>query len=200
MELIFATNNKHKLSEIRNVIGDNYKIIGLSEAGIEGDIPEDYNTLEENAFQKANFIYEKYGGNCFADDTGLEVDALDGRPGVYSARYSRMGDIQFPELEANKGNIKKLLIELDTKELRTARFRTVIALILNERKYLFEGIVNGIILKQPSGSGGFGYDPVFQALGYKKSFAEMDIEQKNSISHRAIATRKLVEFLKTCTM
>lgn len=198
MELIFATNNQHKILEIKNAIGDYYKIISLSEAGIVEEIPEDFDTLEENASQKAQYIFDKYGGNCIADDTGLEVDALDGRPGVFSARYSKMGDIQFPEMETNQGNIKKLLIELENKEVRTARFRTVIALILNEREYLFEGIVNGSILLKASGSEGFGYDPVFQPTGYNKSFAEMDINEKNLISHRAIASRKLVDFLKTC--
>jgi len=200
MELIFATNNKHKLIEIRNVIGEQYKILGLSEAGISEEIPEDFESLEENALQKAKYIFDKYGGNCMADDTGLEVEALYGRPGVFSARYSRMGEIQFPELEPDQGNIKKLLIELENKKIRRARFRTVIALILEERKYLFEGIVNGVILQKPVGSEGFGYDPVFQAEGYHKSFAEMDIQEKNRISHRAIATRKLVEFLRTCNM
>ncbi len=197
MELIFATNNQHKLFEIKNAIGHSYLLKGLSEAGILEDIPEDYETLEENSLQKASYIYEKFKKNCFADDTGLEVEILNGRPGVFSARYSKMGSIQFPDMEANEGNIKKLLLELKDQKNRSARFRTIITLILNGEIYYFEGIVNGTILNSQSGKKGFGYDPIFCPNGMNKSFAEMDLVEKNRISHRAIASKKLVDFLNS---
>ncbi len=197
MELIFATNNPNKLFEIKNAIGEKYLLKGLIESGINEDIPEDFETLEENSLQKARHIFDKYGKNCFADDTGLEVTALNGSPGVYSARYARMGEIQFPELSPSEGNIKKLLLELKNQENRSASFRTIITLILNGKIYYFEGIVNGVILEAPSGEKGFGYDPVFCPDGGNQSFAEMDINEKNRISHRAIASKKLVGFLNT---
>ena len=142
MEIVFATNNLHKLEEIAALLGDNFRLIGLKDLNIDEDIPEDYATLEENASQKAWYIYEKTGRNCFADDTGLEVKALKGAPGVYSARYSRIGQLTFPEMEAAEGNIKKLLIEMEGEEKRQARFRTVIALVLEGREYQFEGVVD----------------------------------------------------------
>lgn len=196
MEFIFATNNPNKLFEIKNTLNKLHTVRGLKESGINTEIPEDFFTLKENAFQKAHFIFQKTGKNCFADDTGLEVDFLNGEPGVFSARYSRMGNIQFPKLQINEGNIKKLLLELEGQKNRKANFRTVVALILNGKTHYFEGIVNGTILTKPEGVKGFGYDPVFQPENYNISFAEMDISEKNKISHRAIAIQKLVHFLK----
>lgn len=194
-DLIFATNNSHKLAEIRTLISDRFRILSLRDEGIETQIPEDYETLPENALQKAGFIHNLTGKNCFADDTGLEVDALDGEPGVYSARYSRMGDLQFPDMDVTQGNIHKLLLKMRDVKDRTARFRTVIALVMNRREFLFEGIVEGEILRDPSGNQGFGYDPVFRPRGFTQSFAEMEMIRKNRISHRARAMSKLVEFL-----
>ena len=196
MELIFATQNKHKLEEISNLLGEPFKLKGLSDLAISEEIPEDHETLEENASQKAWYIYDKMGLSCFADDSGLEVDALDGRPGVYSARYSRMGDLVFPEMEAARGNIKKLLLEMEGITKRNARFRSVISLVLDGVEHQFEGVVSGKITPTPSGAKGFGYDPVFMPEGYDITFAEMDLSQKNRISHRARAVRSLVEFLK----
>jgi len=196
MEIVFATNNRHKVEEISALLGDHFQLLGLNDLQIEEEIPEDHDTLEENASQKARFIYNLTGRNCFADDTGLEVDALDGAPGVYSARYSRMGDPTFPEMEPAPGNIRKLLLKMNGVNDRSARFRTVISLILNGKEYQFEGVAEGAITQKPSGVKGFGYDPVFIPAGYDITFAEMDISVKNQISHRAKAVRQLVDFLK----
>jgi len=196
MEIVFATNNLHKLGEIGAMLSDRFKILGLQELNISEEIPEDHDTLEENASQKAWYIYRKTGRSCFADDTGLEVDSLGGAPGVYSARYSRIGSIVFPELPPAEGNIKKLLLEMEGVSDRSARFRTVIALILDGVEHRFEGVCEGIIAERPSGSEGFGYDPLFIPNRYTNSFAEMDMEEKNRISHRAKAVEALVQFLK----
>ncbi len=196
MEIVFATNNQHKLGEISAMLSDRYKILGLQELNISEEIPEDHDTLEENASQKAWYIFRKTGRSCFADDTGLEVDSLGGAPGVYSARYSRIGSIVFPELPPAEGNIKKLLLEMEGVSDRRARFRTVIALILDGVEHRFEGVCEGIIAEMPSGSEGFGYDPLFIPNRYANSFAEMDLEEKNRISHRAKAVEALVQFLK----
>lgn len=187
-ELIFATNNRHKLTEIQSIVGKNFTIKSLHEIGCTEDIPETAPTLEGNALLKAEFIYDKFGKNCFADDTGLEVEALDGRPGVFSARYATDGH----DFEAN---IDKVLDELTGVENRKARFRTVIALILDGSVHYFEGIVNGEIIAERKGVKGFGYDPVFLPDGYEQTFAEMPLAEKNKISHRARAVSKLVEFL-----
>jgi XTP/dITP diphosphohydrolase len=195
MELIFATNNKHKLLEIQQIVGAKIKIFGLNESGFEGEIPEDYDTIEKNSSQKAWYIFNSLKKSCFADDTGLEVEALGGGPGVYSARYSRMGDNKYSEMDITEGNICKLLDNLQTSENRIARFRTVISLILDGREFQFEGIVNGSILTEKSGEKGFGYDPVFLPDGHSKSFAQMNLKDKNKISHRSLAMTKLVRFL-----
>lgn len=186
--LIFATNNQHKVDEIRSVIGDRFEIITLKEAGIDIEIPEPHDTLEANATEKSRTIHLLTKQNCFSEDTGLEVDALNGEPGVKSARYAGDGrDFQ--------KNIDLLLYNLEGKTNRNARFRTVISLILNDREYFFEGICEGQIMKEQSGSGGFGYDPVFIPTGGKKSFAEMSMEEKNKFSHRQKAVTRLLSFL-----
>ena len=190
MELVFATNNQHKSFEINRLLGENHTVKSLPEIGFEGDVPETGKTLEENALQKARYIKTRLGTDCFADDTGLEIDALNGAPGVYSARYAG------PEKNSLK-NMEKVLRELKDCRNRKARFRTVIALILDNKELLFEGIVNGSILENPRGEKGFGYDPVFLPEGYTLSFAEMSLNEKNKISHRAIAVKKLVDYLKT---
>jgi len=187
-ELIFATNNLHKLSEIQSIVGKNFTIKSLQEIGCTEDIPETAPTLEGNALLKAQYIYDRFGKNCFADDTGLEVEALDGRPGVFSARYATDGH----DFEAN---IDKVLEELTGVENHKARFRTVIALILDGSVRYFEGIVNGKIISERKGVKGFGYDPVFLPDGHEQTFAEMPLDEKNKISHRARAVSKLVEFL-----
>ena len=192
MKIVFATNNQHKLEEIRSILGNKFEILSLSEIGCHEDIPETGNTLEENAVQKAEYIYEKYGLSCFADDTGLEVDALNGAPGVFSARYAG------GEGHDSEANMQKLLRELGENNNRKARFRTVIALILRGEKQeplLFEGIVNGTIAHEKHGSEGFGYDPIFIPDGYNQSFAELGLDIKNSISHRARAVKKLADWL-----
>ncbi len=191
-KIVFATNNPHKLQEIRDILKDDFEIISLKELGFEGDIPETGKTLKENASQKAHYIYDRYGVNCFADDTGLEVEALNGAPGVYSARYAG-------ENATYEDNVNKLLTELGDNPHRKAVFKTVISLILDDKEYFFEGNVNGIITREKHGAGGFGYDPVFLPDGYNQTFAEMPAELKNKISHRGKATEKLVEFLKTIT-
>lgn len=196
MDIVFATNNLHKLEEIGALLGERFRLIGLKELNINGDIPEDHLTLEENASQKAWYIYDLTGRDCFADDTGLEVDALKGAPGVYSARYSMIGHPTFPEMEPAEGNIRKLLFEMEGKNVRNARFRTVIALVLGGKEYQFEGVVDGRITEVPSGAKGFGYDPVFRPDGYEITFAEMDLALKNQISHRALAVAQLVQKLK----
>ncbi len=187
-ELIFATNNLHKLTEIQSIIGDHFVIKSLKQIGCNEAIPETAPTLEGNALIKAQYIFNKYGKNCFADDTGLEIEALDGRPGVFSARYATDGH----DFEAN---IDKVLEELTEAENRKARFRTVIVLILDGSVHYFEGIVNGEIIYERKGIKGFGYDPVFLPDGYDKTFAEMPLSEKNKISHRAQAVGKLVDFL-----
>ena len=195
MELIFATTNRHKLKEIGALLDERYKLLGLWDLGAAEEIPEDHDTLEENASQKAWHIYNKFNRSCFADDTGLEVNALNGAPGVYSARYARIGTLTFPEMEPASGNIKKLLLEMEGITQRQARFRTVISLVLNGTEYRFEGIVEGEITREPSGKDGFGYDPVFRPKGDSRTFAEMDLELKNKISHRARAVQELIQFL-----
>lgn len=187
-EIIFVTNNSHKLSEISAILKSKFRILSLKDIGFNENIPETANTLEGNAFLKANTIFKKFGKDCFADDTGLEVEDLNGEPGVYSARYA--GE----EGNANK-NTTKLLAALKTKSNRKAQFRTVISLILDGKEFQFEGIVKGEIASQKGGEKGFGYDPVFIPDGYTQTFAEMSAEEKNKISHRAIATQKLAEFL-----
>ncbi len=194
-EIIFATNNEHKLIEIRNLLKERYNVLGLKQKGIFREIPEDHFTLEENALQKAMFIYDHYGHNCFADDTGLEIDSLRGEPGVFSARYSITGDPVYPQMEITKGNIRKVLEKLSGQNNRNARFRSVIALVIDGKKFYFDGVVEGIITESPNGDDGFGYDPVFLPKGYDQTFAEMDLDEKNKISHRAIAVSKLVDFL-----
>ncbi|MCD4710230.1 MAG: RdgB/HAM1 family non-canonical purine NTP pyrophosphatase [Bacteroidales bacterium] len=196
MEIVFATNNLHKLEEINALLGEKYQLLGLSDLHITEEIPEDHETLEENASQKAWYIFNMTGRNCFADDTGLEVDALEGAPGVYSARYSRIGHPTFPEMEPAEGNIRKLLLKMEGTEERSARFRTVISLVLNGREHQFEGVVEGVMTQRPSGVRGFGYDPIFTPDGYEITFAEMDLSLKNQISHRARAVKQLVDFLK----
>ncbi len=188
MELVFATNNKHKLEEVQKLLGNNFNLLSLKDISFEGEIPEDYETLRENALQKARYIHDRFKTNCFADDTGLEIDFLKGAPGVYSARYAGPG-CTFDD------NINKVLNEMGYAENRKARFRTVIALILDKKEYFFEGVIDGKILKEKQGNEGFGYDPVFRPLGYEQSFAEMILEEKNKISHRGRATQKLIEFL-----
>lgn len=198
-ELIFATNNLHKLEEIREILYPEFSIRGLEESGIREEIPEDHETLMENAFQKAKYIFDKTGCDCFADDTGLEVKALGGAPGVYSARFSRTGFPVYPEMEVTAGNIRKLLELLQGASDRSAQFRTAICLIVGGTSHYFEGIVKGTILENPTGRMGFGYDPVFQPEGYKLSFAEMSLDRKNQISHRAKAVESLVAFLKSAS-
>lgn len=188
--LIFASNNKHKLEEIRNLLEGIVKIKSLKEIGLEGDIPETADTLEGNATQKAEWVYSRTGMDCFADDTGLEVEALNGEPGVYSARYAGE-NCSFAD------NVNKLLKALKGHSNRNARFRTAICLIENGEKKYFEGIVNGTITTIEAGNEGFGYDPIFLPEGHNKTFAEMALDIKNKISHRGRATQKLVEYLKS---
>ncbi|MBQ3148142.1 MAG: RdgB/HAM1 family non-canonical purine NTP pyrophosphatase [Alistipes sp.] len=188
MKLIFATNNAHKLREVSQVVGDRFTLLTPRECGITEDIPEDQPTLEGNALQKARYIYERTGIDCFADDTGLEVDALGGEPGVRSARYATDGH----DDEANK---RLLLQRLQGVENRAAQFRTAIALIIRGEEYLFEGVVRGEISHEEMGDGGFGYDPLFLPEGRAESFAQMSAEDKNAISHRGRAVRALAEFL-----
>lgn len=189
MKIVFATNNAHKLDEVRQVVGDKFALVSLRECGIVEDIPENEPTLEGNALAKARYIYERTGADCFADDTGLEVDALGGEPGVRSARYATDGH----DDEANK---RLLLERLQGVENRAAQFRTAVALIMGGKEYLFEGIVRGRIATEQLGEGGFGYDPLFIPEGYGRTFAQMSAEEKNAISHRGRAVRKLAEFLK----
>lgn len=189
MKLVFATNNKHKLDEVRKITSHHpVEIVSLAEINCFDDIPETADTLEGNALQKAHYIQEKFGLNCFADDTGLEVEALNNAPGVYSARYAGPG-------HDSEANMKKLLHEMEGKENRKARFRTVIALVWNGKTYTFDGIVNGTITTTKRGENGFGYDPIFIPEGYEQTFAELGDNIKNQISHRAKAVEKLDEFL-----
>lgn len=190
MELIFATNNNNKALEINSMTGDLWRIRSLSDIGFYEEVPETGNTLEENAIQKSRYIYDALGKDCFADDTGLEIEALDGAPGVYSARYAG------PEKDSMQ-NIQKVLEKMQGVQNRTARFRTVIALILKGELKLFEGTVNGTILETLRGEKGFGYDPVFKPEGYDLSFAEMSLSQKNKISHRGLAVNRLVDYLNS---
>ena len=188
-KLVFATNNAHKLEEIRAILGDKVEILSLNDINCHADIPETADTLQGNAALKAQYIYENYGLDCFADDTGLEVEALNGAPGIYSARYAG------GEGHDSEANMKKLLSEMQDKENRKARFRTVIYLIEGGKEHFFEGIVNGSIIRERKGGAGFGYDPVFIPDGYSETFAEMGNDEKNKISHRARAVQKLCEYL-----
>ena len=188
MKLVFATNNLHKLKEVQEMLSNSIEVLSLKDIGCFEDIEETEITLEGNAKLKADYITEKYGFDCFADDTGLEVEALDGDPGVYSARYAG-------EHGNAEKNMEKLLIELQNKSSRKAKFRTIIALNLRNKQYLFEGICEGEILNEKSGVKGFGYDPIFKPKNASCSFAEMNSEEKNIISHRGIAIQKLVNFL-----
>lgn len=186
---VFSTNNAHKLEEVRDILGEKMEVLSLKEIGCHDDIPETADTLEGNALQKARYIYERYHADCFADDTGLEVEALHGAPGVYSARYAGGNG------HDSEANMRKLLANMEGMENRKARFRTVFALIVNGKEHLFEGIVKGTILKTRRGTSGFGYDPIFVPEGHTETFAEMGNALKNQISHRAVATRKLCHFL-----
>ena len=204
--IVFATNNAHKLQEVRHILGDGVQVLSLRDIGCEADIPETGTTLEENARQKAQYIWQHYHCSVFADDTGLEVDALGGAPGVYSARYAAMDTVGAASHDS-EANMARLLRELGNNNNRRARFRTVIALILKKdscpcecnslkQEHLFEGIVEGEITRERSGSEGFGYDPIFRPDGYDQTFAELGAEVKDRISHRARATQKLAEFLR----
>lgn len=190
MELIFATHNKHKASEIKPLIPSFITLLSLDDVGVFGEIPETGNTIAANALQKARFVNDKLKRNCFADDTGLEVEALNGQPGVYSARYAGEG-------KSADDNMQKMLLELNGISNRKAVFKTIIAAIINGKEFLFEGAVNGAIALQKTGQHGFGYDPIFIPDGYNISFAQMTREQKNTISHRSIAVKKFVKFLET---
>lgn len=188
--LVFATNNKHKLDEVKQITSGQFKIVSLEEIGCQDDIPETSDTMEGNALQKAWYIKDHYGYDCFADDSGLEVEALANAPGIYSARYAG------PQ-RSSQDNMNKLLGELKDKNNRNARFRTVIVLILEGKEYVFEGIVPGTITEDKRGTDGFGYDPVFMPDGYDQTFAEMGDTLKNTISHRAKAVKKLQAFFET---
>ena len=189
-KIVFATNNAHKLQEVRLYLNNLYEVVSLKDIGFNQDIPEPYDTLEENALAKSQTIFDKYRIDCFSDDTGLEVEALNGAPGVYSARYAGE-DCSFQD------NVDKMLAEMKGQTNRKARFRTVVSLILNGNKYYFEGIVNGHIAEVETGTDGFGYDPIFIPEDLHTSFAEMNLEDKNKISHRGRAMAKLVDFLKS---
>ena len=189
MKLVFASNNRHKLDEVRAIVGDRVEVLSLNDIECHDEIPETADTLQGNALIKARYIYDKYGLNCFADDTGLEVEALGGEPGVYSARYAG-------EECSSEANMQKLLHNLTGKSNRNAQFRTVIALIINGEEKLFNGIVKGSITEEKRGDSGFGYDPIFIPEGFSESFAQMSSEQKNSISHRYRATEQLSNYLK----
>lgn len=190
MELIFATQNRNKANEIQKMLPESIKIKTLADIGCEEDIPETANTLEGNATQKSVYVVEKFSVDCFADDTGLEIQALNGEPGVFSARYAG------PQKKA-EDNMDLVLSKLQGVEDRRAQFRTVISLIIAGEEIQFEGAVQGVITKEKSGTEGFGYDPIFKPDGYEKTFSEMDMEEKNAISHRGIAVRKLVEYLRS---
>ena len=215
VKIVFATNNKNKLKEIREILGDSVEVLSLKDISCDVDIPETGATLEENALQKAQYIYDHYHMNVFADDTGLEVEALNGAPGIYSARYASMETIETsqssnasstssasnprPASHDSEANMARLLRELENESNRKARFRTVIALIMEEegkpKTVLFEGIVEGEIIRERRGGEGFGYDPIFQPTGYDKTFAELGLSIKNTISHRARAVNKLTHYL-----
>lgn len=189
-KIIFSTNNRHKLEEVRQILKKKYEVLGLQDIGFDGDIPETGKTLEENALIKSRFVNEHFKVDCFSDDTGLEIDALGGRPGVYSARYAGEEGIA-------ERNIEKVLAELEGVESRAARFKTIISLIINKEEYFFEGIVEGRIITERKGREGFGYDPIFVPDGYNQTFAEMAVDQKNEISHRGKAVDKLAKFLNS---
>ncbi|MBO7067972.1 MAG: RdgB/HAM1 family non-canonical purine NTP pyrophosphatase [Bacteroidaceae bacterium] len=194
-QIIMATNNAHKLEEVRQILGNEFQVKGLAEIGCHEDIPETSDTIEDNALQKARYVHDHYGVDCFADDTGLEVTALEGAPGIYTARFGVMNG--YGESHDAEANIQCLLDKLEEAEDRSARFRTVVALVQNGEEHLFEGIVNGEILAQKVGDGGFGYDPVFAPVEANgMAFAQMSAADKNAISHRGRAIMKLVEFLK----
>jgi XTP/dITP diphosphohydrolase len=188
MKLIFATNNKHKLEEVSHIIGSKFELLSLKDISCFDDLPETQDTIEGNASQKALFVYDKYKMNCFADDTGLEIEALNGEPGVYSARYAG-------EACNFDNNIEKVLKKMAGVSNRKAFFKTVISLYYNGNEYQFSGIVEGIILTERKGTAGFGYDPIFLPDGFQKTYAELSAEEKNKISHRGIATNKLCKFL-----
>ena len=186
-KIVFATGNPNKLNEIKSAI-NSFEIVGLKDLRITEEIPETGDTLKKNALQKAKYVYDKTGLDCFSDDTGLEIEAINNRPGVYSAMYAGS--------DCNaENNMRKVLEELGETLNRTAQFKTVIALILQGKEYFFEGVVKGEVLKEKKGKDGFGYDPIFRPLGYKESFAEISIAQKNEISHRGLAVKKLIKFL-----
>jgi len=189
MTLVFATNNENKVNEIRSMLGESFSIITLKEAGIDIDIPEPHDTLEDNAREKSSVIYEMTGKDCFSEDTGLEIDALNGAPGVLSARYAG-------EQKLSEDNIAKVLQEMEGREDRRAHFRTVISLILGGTEYQFTGVCSGTILTATKGGKGFGYDPIFVPDGSHKTFAEMDMADKNKFSHRAKALQQLITFLR----
>jgi XTP/dITP diphosphohydrolase len=189
MKICFATNNKKKIEEVKAALGPNFTIVSLEEIGCHEELPETGETLDHNAFEKARFVHDHYGIDCFADDTGLEVDALNGAPGVYSGRYAG-------EPRSDDRNIALLMKNLENVDNRQARFRTVIALIFNGNEYAFEGIAKGEIIKEKKGLGGFGYDPVFTPMGFDKTFAELSLDEKNKISHRGKAVQALAKFLK----
>jgi XTP/dITP diphosphohydrolase len=189
LELVFASSNEHKVNEIRAIVDEAIHLKSLNDIACFDDIPETGSTFEENAGQKSRYIYQKYRCDCFADDSGLEIDTLNAEPGVNSAQYSGTRDFQ--------QNMQLVLNRMEGQKNRTARFRTVISLLLNGSEYLFEGSIEGKIMQEQSGSMGFGYDPIFKPDGYEISFAEMDPSEKNRISHRAIAVKKLISFLKT---
>ncbi|TCC94389.1 RdgB/HAM1 family non-canonical purine NTP pyrophosphatase [Pedobacter frigiditerrae] len=189
--LVFATNNQHKTSEVRELLKPNYQVLNLTDIGCEYDIPETGDTFAENAALKSIYVVENFHIDCFADDSGLEVEALNNEPGIYSARYSgKRGDAE---------NLKFLLQKMDGVENRNARFKTVISLIKNGESYFFEGVIAGKLRTEPSGEKGFGYDPIFEPNGYNITFAEMEMAEKNQISHRALAMRKLIAFLQQGT-
>ncbi len=194
--IVFATNNAHKLKEISEMLGCDFHLLNLKDIGFTGDIPEEQPTLEGNALDKAMFIVERFQTACFADDTGLEVSALNGEPGVFSARYAGTIAQYGSEEKRTQANIQKLLYNLKDKSDRSARFRTVIAYINEGKEFFFEGIVNGKIIEEKKGTDGFGYDPVFIPDGYSQTFAEMPLSEKNKISHRARAFAKFIAFLK----
>ena len=188
MKIVFATNNQNKVNEIKSLLGEGVEILSLKDIGCNEELPETQETLEGNALQKARYVAHHYDVNCFADDTGLEVESLNGAPGVYSARYAG-------EQCAAEDNMTKILSELDGKENRDAIFRTIVALILNGKEHSFEGKIDGSITRSKSGSDGFGYDPIFQPKGFDITFSEMSMAEKNAISHRGKAVAKLAEFL-----
>ncbi len=189
MEIVFASNNKNKILEIQSMLPDSISILSLESIGCYEEIPETSDTIEGNAILKANYVTQKYGYDCFADDTGLEVETLDGEPGVYSARYAG-------EQRNAEDNMNKLLLKLSDKANKNAHFKTVIALNLKGKHYLFTGIAKGEISNEKMGLGGFGYDPIFKPKGYEETFAQLPLEVKNEISHRGKATQKLIEFLQ----